>query len=53
MQKKYWKNLKIFKTTNPEPRSLKAFSFFMFIKNFIYFGFKFIISNVVFMFLKS
>ena len=27
MQKKYWKNLKIFKTANPEPRSLKAFSF--------------------------
>ena len=29
-------------TTNPEPRSLKAFSFFMFIKNFICFGYKFI-----------
>ena len=26
MQKKYWKNLKIFKTTNLEPRSLKVFS---------------------------
>ena len=26
MQKKYWKNLKIFKTTNPEPSFLKTFS---------------------------
>ncbi|SVD24923.1 uncharacterized protein METZ01_LOCUS377777, partial [marine metagenome] len=29
-QKKYWKNLKIFKTTNPELRSLKAFSYVKF-----------------------
>jgi len=32
---------------------LGIFSFFMFIKNFICFGPKFIVSNVVFMFLKS
>ena len=26
MQKKFWKNLKIFKTTNSKPRSLETFS---------------------------
>ena len=36
MQKKYWKNLKIFKATNPDPKSLKAFSFNYYFKKFLF-----------------